>query len=123
MATFTTTPFAHVHNFQPRPSRLQSTAPSNLKLAHAALIGALLTEQAEPITGCHADPVDVTDRADHLAKVLRAVADYVDVIVSDTADYVPCGAIERKYLCGLLRDACADVVGSVTASADECGGR
>jgi hypothetical protein len=112
---------APVHNFEPRRPAVPSASP--LKLAHANLIGALLLEQAEPIVGTYADPFDVTDRAEHLAKVLHAVADYVDVIVSDTADYVPVGGIERKYLCGLLRDTFSELVGSITASAEECGER
>src|SRR5450631_2471547 len=75
-------------------SRRPSTVPAPpLRLAHAALIGALLIEHAEPIVGTYADPTDVTDRAEHLAKVFHAVADYVDIIISDTADYVPAGAI------------------------------
>lgn len=105
-------------------SRRPSTVPvAPLRLAHATLIGALLIEHPEPIVGSYADPADVTDRAEHLAKVLHAVADYVDIIVADTADYVPAGGIERKYLCGLLRDTFSEVCGSVAASADECGRR
>jgi hypothetical protein len=120
MADHSTIAFARIHNFQPRRAAAPSTT-SALRLAHSTLIGELLREHPEPIVGTYADPCDVTDRAEHLANVLHAVADYVDIIVSDTADYVPAGGIERKYLCGLVRDTFAEVVGSVTASAEECG--
>lgn len=121
MATDLSTLFTPTHNFQPNRSRLQSTAPSPLKLAHATLLVTLMREQAAPIIGTYADPIDVTDRAEHLEKVLAAVSDYINVIVADTADYVPAGGIERKYLAGLLSDTASDLVGSVRASAEECG--
>jgi hypothetical protein len=121
MAPVTTTAFLRLHNLQPRRAADSSTNLPALKLAHATLIGALLREHAEPIVGTYADPYDVTDRAEHLTKVLHAVSDYVDVIVADTADYVPVGGIDRKYLCGLLRDTASDIVGFVGGAAEECG--
>jgi hypothetical protein len=116
---------APVHNFEPLRPAVPTTksAPSPLKLAHATLIGALLLEQAEPILGTYADPFDVTDRAEHLDKVFKAFNDYVAVIIADTADYVPVGGIETRYLVGLMKDTASDVVGSIMRSAEECGER
>lgn len=103
-------------------SRRPSTAPvAPLRLAHATLIGALLIEHPEPIVGSYADPADVTDRAEHLQKMFDAFIAYATVIIADTAEYVPAGGIERQYLAGLLKDTASDVVGSIMASAEECG--
>jgi hypothetical protein len=102
---------APVHKFQACRAAVPSTesAPSALNLAHATLIGALLRERAEPITGCWAHTSEVIDRREHLQKVLSAVHDYVNVVLVDTRDYA--GRIESDYLTGLLRDATTDVVG------------
>jgi hypothetical protein len=112
--------------FSPRPTASRPTVPrpvpvAPLRLAHATLIGALLQEQAEPIVGTYADPFDVTDRAEHLDKVFKAFNDYVAVIIADTADYVPVGGIETRYLVGLMKDTASDVVGSIMRSAEERG--
>jgi hypothetical protein len=117
-----TRPAAPVHNFQARRTAVPSTesAPSALKLAHATLVGALLREQADPITGCWAHPSEVIDRSEHLQKVLSAVTDYVNVVLADTQDYA--GRIEAKHLTGLLRDATSDIVGGVAFAAEEAGG-
>jgi len=112
-----TRPAASVHNFQPRRAAVPSTSP--LKLAHATLIGALLLEHAEPITGCWAHPFEVTDRAEHLEKVLKAVTDYVNVILADTRQFA--GRIKDDDLTGLLRDATSDIVGGLRFAAEECG--
>lgn len=108
------TRFAAVHNFQPKP-RPQSTGQGALRLAHATLIQALLGEQAEAITGCWAHPSEITDRAEHLTKVLAAVGDYCDVILRDTADYAH---IHRSVVIGGLRDAAADLAGHVRFRAE-----
>jgi hypothetical protein len=116
-----TRPAAPVHNFQPLRAAVPSTesAPSALKLAHATLIGTLLREQAEPISGCWADPSEVIDRGEHLQKVLSAVTDYVNVVLADTQDYA--GRIEAGHLTGLLRDTTSDIVGGIAFAAEECG--
>ena len=118
-----TRPAAAVHNFQPRRAAVPSTksVPSPLKLAHATLIGALLLEQAEPITGCWAHPSEVTDRGEHIEKVLNAVTDYVNVILADTRQFA--GRIKDDNLTGLLRDATSDIVGGLRFAAEECGER
>ena len=113
-----TRPAAPVHNFQPRGAAVPSTSP--LKLAHATLIGALLLEQAEPITGW-AHPSEVTDRGEHIEKVLNAVTDYVNVILADTRQFA--GRIKDDNLTGLLRDATSDIVGGLRFAAEECGQR
>jgi hypothetical protein len=114
-------PAVPVHNFQARRAAVPSTesAPSALMLAHTTLIGALLREQAEPITGCWAHPSEVIDRSDHLQKVLSAVTDYVNVVLVDTQDYA--GRIEARHLTGLLRDATSDIVGGIVFAAEEAG--
>jgi hypothetical protein len=116
-----TRPAAPVHNFQPRRAAVPSTksAPSALNLAHATLIGGLLREHAEPIAGCWAHPSEVIDRGEHLQRVLSAVTDYVNVVLTDTRDYA--GRIESDYLTGLLRDATSDIVGGIAFAAEECG--
>jgi hypothetical protein len=103
--------------FAPR----HTTPVAPLRLAHAALIGALLVEHPEPIVGSYADPADVTDRAEHIERVFRATFDYLNFIIADTAENAPGGAIEAKYLSGLLHDTASDVMGGVRSAAEECG--
>ena len=43
---------------------------------------------------------EITDRADHLTKVLAAVGDYVDVILRDTADFPRFNEVFRDMLDG-----------------------
>ena len=110
----------------PPPSlyRPISDPPCALKLAKAQLIGRLLEiNPAAPIVGSYADPCDITDRAEHIEKVLTAVTDYVKAILADTVDYVPAGAFVARDLSGLLNDTVSDVVGGVQKAAEECGER
>jgi hypothetical protein len=116
-----------VHNFQPKPRSPLSTtkpAPHALKLAHHTLVSKLMALQAEEITGCWAHPSEITDRADHLEKVLAVVNDYADVVLRDTADVVH---MHRDVVVGGLRDAASDLCAHVRFRAEllaeERGGR
>jgi hypothetical protein len=71
------------------------------------------------IIGAFADRVDVEDRAEHLAAVLAAVVQYVSTVVTDTADLVPVGVIDRNYIAGCLADLASEVVVGIRRAADE----
>jgi hypothetical protein len=86
---------------------------------HIRFFLALRAEKPRRITNGYADSTELEDRAEHLERVLKLVTDYVGFILEDTADNAPCGAIDRKYLTGLLSDTAADVAGGIRSAAHE----
>jgi hypothetical protein len=94
----------------------------DVRMSHAALIGALIIEKPAKIVGTYADKVDVDDRAEHVRKVLAAVHGYVGIIIADTADYAHLAThrngIDQVDLAGILKDAAADVVGAMERAAE-----
>ena len=86
----------------------KSTSP--VRLAHTELIAALAGNIPHPIyAGANADDLDA--RADHLEKVFAALHAYLAVLIGDTAQNIPGGALDRRYLDNLFQDLSADAWG------------
>jgi hypothetical protein len=94
----------------------KSTNP--VRLAHTELIAALAGTVPHPIYAL-ADSEDLDSRADHLEKVFAALHVYLTAIVADTAQNVPGGTLDRRYIDNIFRDLSADTVGAVRNAADE----
>ena len=69
-----------------------------------------------------ADAIDLEDRADHLNKVLNALAAYLTAILDNTAQNVP-GGLDLRQVEALLSDLTSDVVGSIQLAAASMAGR
>ena len=96
------------------------TIMNSVQAAHAALLARLTVEKPHRISYC-ADRRDLEERAEHIEKTLGAVLEYVGAVVSDTAYVSPIGAIDEKYLIGLITDVASDVVGFVASAAERLG--
>ena len=97
-----------------RPTK--STSP--VRQAHTEFIAALAGNVPHPIyAGANADDLD--DRADHLEKVFRALHAYLAVLIGDTAENIPGGALDPRYLDNLFHALCADAVGVIRTAAEE----
>ena len=85
-----------------------------LKVAHTVMCGLLFSEGPAHVIRGDADPEDVEDRADHIKAVLAIVADYVRIVLNDTASNVPADKAHdiRNAIC-ILTDATHDLVGEV----------
>jgi hypothetical protein len=94
----------------------KSTNP--LQLAHTEFVTALAGNVPHPI---HADvnSEDLDGRADHLEKVFAALHVYLTAIVADTAQNIPGGTLDRRYLDNLFQDLSADAVGVIRNAAEE----
>jgi len=86
------------------------------RLAHLDMITSLLATRPARIVG-NADATDLADRADHLREVFRAVACYVDAIVTDAADRSTV-AIDRKEIAGFLSNTASDIVGALDTAGE-----
>jgi hypothetical protein len=100
-------------------SELASTAP--VHAAHAEFTGALAAHPPRPIP-IHVNALDLEGRADHLAKVFRALSAYVAVVLDDTAQNVP-GGLDLPDAEGILADLAADLIGPIQHAADVLAGR
>jgi hypothetical protein len=94
----------------------KSTNP--VGLAHTELVAALAGNVPHPI---HADvdSEDLDGRADHLEKVFAALHVYLTANVADTAQNIPGGTLDRRYLDNLFQDLSADAVGVIRNAAEE----
>ncbi len=99
------------------PGRLRQSI-SLVRLAHTELVAALAANMPNPI---HADvdSEDLDSRADHLEKVFAALHVYLTAIIADTAQNVPSGALDRRYLDNLFRDLSDDSVSAIRNAAEE----
>ena len=94
----------------------KSTSP--VRQAHTELVAALAGNVPHPIyAGANADDLD--GRADHLEKVFGALHAYLAAIIADTAQNIPGGALDRRYLDNLFQDMSADAVGAIRNAAEE----
>jgi hypothetical protein len=94
----------------------KSTSP--VRLAHPELVAALAGNVPRPIyPGANADDLD--GRAEHLEKVFAALHAYLAVIIADTAQNIPGGALDGRYLDNLFQDLSADAVGAIRNAAQE----
>src|SRR5262245_58330140 len=94
----------------------KSTSP--VRPAHIEFVAALAGNVPPPIYA-DVDSVDLDGRADHLEKVFAALHVYLTAISADTAQNVPDGTLDRRYLDNLFRDLSADAVGAIRNAADE----
>ena len=93
-----------------------STSP--VRLAQIEFVAALAGNVLHPIyAGANADDLD--GRADHLEKAFAALHAYLGVIIADTAQNIPGGTLDRRYLENLFQDLSADAVGVIRNAAEE----
>jgi hypothetical protein len=94
----------------------KSTSPA--RAAHAEFVAALAGNVPRPL---HSDPnsKDFEGRADHLEKVFAALHVYLTAIIAETAQDIPAGILDRRYLDGLFQQFSADVLGAVRDAAAE----
>src|SRR5215813_2318246 len=85
----------------------KSTSP--VRLAHIEFVAALAGNVPYPIYA-DVDSEDLDGRADHLEKVFAALHIYLSAIIADTAQNVPTGTLDRRYLDNLFQDLAADAL-------------
>ena len=78
----------------------KSTNP--VRAAHTEFIAALAGNVPHPIYA-DMDSEDLDGRADHLEKVFAALHVYLTAIIADTAQNIPGGTLDRRYLDNLFR--------------------
>ena len=91
---------------------------SPVRLAHSELIAALAGNAPHPIYA-EVEADDLDGRADHLEKLFAALHVYLVVVVGDTAQNIPGGTLDRRYLDNLFQDLSADAVGAIRNAAEE----
>src|SRR5215831_2575767 len=94
----------------------KSTSP--VRLAHIEFVAALAGNIPHPIYA-DVDSEDLDGRADHLEKVFAALHVYLTEIIADTAQSIPGGTLDRRYLDNLFRDLSADALGAICNAAEE----
>jgi hypothetical protein len=94
----------------------KSTTP--VRSAHTEFIAAPAGNIPYPIYG-GANPDDLDARADHLDYLFGALHSYLGVLICDTADSIPGGALDHSYLDRLFQDFSAEVVGVIRTAARE----
>jgi hypothetical protein len=105
-----------IRQLMSRGRLLKSTSP--VRLAHTEFVAALAGNVPHPIyAGANADDLD--GRADHLEKAFAALNAYFAVIIGDTAQNMPGGALDRRYLKNLFQDLSADAPGAIRNAAEE----
>jgi hypothetical protein len=93
--------------------------PTNpIRAAHTEFLAALAGNPPRPIR-LEVESLDLDDRAEHLEKMLAAVHVYLTAILADTAENIPGGKLDRKYLDALYSDFIADAVGGIQQAAAE----
>ena len=94
----------------------KSTSP--VRLAHTELVAALAGNVPHPIYA-EADADDLNGRADHLEKLFAALHIYLAAVIGDTAQNIPGGSLDRRYLENQFQDLSADAVGVIRNAAEE----
>ena len=99
----------------------RQSAPNSMnpvRAAHAEFVGALAGNPPHPI---HPDleSDDLEGRADHLQKVFAALHVYLSAIIADTAQHLPDGGLDRRYLDNLFHDVAADALGVIRSAAED----
>ena len=93
-------------------------SPSSVHAAHTELVATLAGNPPNPICA-DVDSEDLDGRADHLDKVFAALHIYLTAIIADTAQNVPGGTLDRRYLDNLFRDLSADALCVIRNAAEE----
>jgi hypothetical protein len=104
------------HELMSRGGPPKSTSP--LRLAHTEFIAALAGNVPHPIYA-EADSQDLDSRADHLERVFTALHVYLTAIISDTAQNIPGGTLDSRYLDNLFRDLSADALCVIRNAGEE----
>jgi hypothetical protein len=91
---------------------------SPVRLAHIEFVATLAGNVPHPIY-VDVDSEDLDSRADHLEKVFAALHVYLTAIIADTAQNVPGGGLDRRYLDNLFRDLSGDALGIIRNAAEE----
>jgi hypothetical protein len=94
----------------------KSTSP--VRLAHTEFVAALAGNVPHPIYA-DVDSEDLDDRADHLDKVFAALHVYLTAVIADTAQNIPGGSLDRRYLDNLFRDMSGDALCVIRNAAEE----
>ena|ERR1700730_16495071 len=94
----------------------KSTSPT--QAAHTEFVATLAGNIPHPIFAT-VDSDDLDARADHLEKVFAALHVYITAIIADTAQNIPAGTLDRRYLDNLFQDLPADAVGVIRNAAEE----
>jgi hypothetical protein len=94
----------------------KSTSP--VRLAHTEFVAALAGNVPHTIYA-DVDSEDLDGRADHLEKVFAALHVYLTAIIADTAQNIPGGTLDRRYLNNLFNDLSADALGVIRNAAEE----
>jgi hypothetical protein len=94
----------------------EKLSTNSVRTAHAEFVTALPGQPPCPIP-LFANATDLEDRADHLKKVLNAVAVYVTALLGDTAQNIP-GRLDLRYTDALLSDLASEVIGTIQGAAD-----
>ena len=97
-----------------RPPKSKSPAQA----AHTEFVAALAGNVPYPIYAT-LDSEDLDARADYLERVFAALHVYIIAIIADTAQNIPTGTFDRRYLNNLFQDLSADAVGTVRNAAEE----
>jgi hypothetical protein len=94
----------------------KSTSP--VRRAHTEFVAALAGNVPHPIYA-DVDSEDLDGRADHLEKVFAALHMYLTAIIADTAQNIPGGTLDRRYLDNLFRGLSADALSVIRNAAEE----
>ena len=92
----------------------KSTNP--VRAAHTEFVVTLAGNIPHPIFSV-VDSQDLDARADHLEKMFAALHVYLTAIIADTAQNIPSGTLDRRYLDNLFQDLSADAVGVIRNAA------
>jgi hypothetical protein len=105
-----------IRELMSRGWRPKCTSP--VRLAHTEFLAALAGNAPHPIHA-EVDSEDLDARADHLEKVFAALHVYLTAIIADTAQNIPAGALDRRYLANLFRDMSTDALTVIRNAAEE----
>ena len=94
----------------------KSTTP--VRAAHTEFVAALAGNPPHPIYA-EVDSQDLEARAEHLEKVFAALHVYFIAIIGDTAQNVPGGTLDRRYLDKVFQNLSADALCAIRNAADE----
>jgi hypothetical protein len=94
----------------------KSTNP--VRQAHTEFVAALAGNAPDSIYA-DVDSEDLDGRADHLERVFAALRIYFTAIIADTAQNIPGGTLDRRYLDNLFQDLSADALCAIRNAAEE----
>jgi hypothetical protein len=102
-------------------SRGRPPKSTSVRAAHTEFVAALAGNAPRPIHS-ETDWEALEGRADHLQKVLAALHVYLTAIIAETAQDIPAGILDCRYLDGLFQQFSADVLGAIRDAATEMRG-